>query len=222
MCGRCVGREASTGCASAASSTVRSRAASRQPLGGATRVVMHRSDRGWTRVRGRSSSPPRRRARSTTSQVRALGITAVAAARRSSTRSAGDRSVGTRLVVAPPRPSAITVDWWLARARVRPHRRLAGRAPRAALGGITALHAAGLEGIDDDGLIHVCAPKSSHPVTPPPGVRLHETRRWRDDDVVAVRRSRGPDRRSRPSRPRCGHGPIARPRCCSSPPSSSG
>ena len=37
------------------------------------------------------------------------------------------------------------------------------------------------------GSIHVCAPKSSHPIVPPPGVRLHETRRWRDDDVVAVR-----------------------------------
>ncbi|MBO3100802.1 hypothetical protein [Cellulomonas fengjieae] len=49
---------------------------------------------------------------------------------------------------------------------------------------MTALQAAGLRGIVDDGFIHVAAPKSSRPLPPPPGVRVHETRRWRDEDAL--------------------------------------
>ncbi|MDQ0372229.1 hypothetical protein [Cellulomonas humilata] len=89
---------------------------------------------------------------------------------------AGRRS----LAVRPPE-TRDRADWWLAVLECAPQ--AAGRDPRAALGGITALQAAGLEGVAD-GLIHVCAPKSSHPISTTAGVRLHETRRWRDDDVV--------------------------------------
>ncbi len=46
------------------------------------------------------------------------------------------------------------------------------------------MHAVGLTGITGDGLIHVAAPKSSRPLPAPRGVRIHETRRWRDEDVV--------------------------------------
>lgn len=88
------------------------------------------------------------------------------------------------LTIRPPAPSD-RADWWLAVLECAPQANRGGE-PRAALGGITALQAAGLEGIDDDGLIHVCAPKSSHPLSSAPGVRLHETRRWRDEDVVGA------------------------------------
>jgi len=84
-------------------------------------------------------------------------------------------------------------DWWLAVLEAAPRR--GGRtAPRAALAGVTALQAAGLEGITGDRLIHVAAPKSSHPLSAAPGVRIHETRRWRDDDVLV-----GPIPRVRPA-----------------------
>lgn len=56
--------------------------------------------------------------------------------------------------------------------------------PRAALGGVTALQFRGLRGIDDAGTMHVVAPKSSRPLARLAGVRVHETRRWRDADVV--------------------------------------
>ncbi|WP_421732219.1 hypothetical protein [Cellulomonas sp.] len=64
--------------------------------------------------------------------------------------------------------------------------------PRAALAGVTALHAAGLTGVHGDGFVHVAAPKSSRPLPPPSGVRVHETRRWRDDDMITagINRSR--------------------------------
>jgi len=74
-------------------------------------------------------------------------------------------------------------DWWLAVLEAAP-RSASGTRPRAALAGITALLACGLRGIEGDGLIHVAAPKSSHPVPAPAGVRVHETRRWRDEDIV--------------------------------------
>lgn len=116
-----------------------------------------------------------------TSQALALGITpshlrAEVAAERWSR--VGRRSLAVRAAERGDRP-----DWWLAVLECSPQA-ARGCAPRAALGGITALQAAGLEGITDDGLIHVCAPKSSHPISTTAGVRLHETRRWRDDDVV--------------------------------------
>ena len=95
------------------------------------------------------------------------------------------RPVGRNTVaVAPPGPGD-QVGWWLSVLECAP-RSAAGTRPRAALAGLSALLAAGLRGIDDDGLVHVAAPKSSHPIAPPPGVRVHETRRWRDDDVLTV------------------------------------
>ena len=56
--------------------------------------------------------------------------------------------------------------------------------PQAAAAGVTALQLAGLRGVEGDGLRHLAAPKSSRPVPTIPGWRIHETRRWRDDDVV--------------------------------------
>lgn len=64
--------------------------------------------------------------------------------------------------------------------------------PKARLGGITALHAAGLSGFDEP-LIHVWVPKSAF-ATAPGGVRLHQTRRWNDEDCMP-----GGLPRSRPS-----------------------
>ncbi|WP_456846256.1 hypothetical protein [Cellulomonas sp. P5_C6] len=88
------------------------------------------------------------------------------------------------LVVAPSVPDDRR-DWWLAILESAP-RAILGDTPRAALAGITALHAAGLSGITGDGSIHVAAPKSSRPLAAPPSVRVHETRRWRDDDVITL------------------------------------
>lgn len=62
--------------------------------------------------------------------------------------------------------------------------------PRAALAGVTALQAAGLTTITEARL-HVIVPKSSTPLRPP-GVRVHESRRFDEQDVLAngVRRQR--------------------------------
>ncbi len=46
------------------------------------------------------------------------------------------------------------------------------------------MHAAGLTGITGDGLVHIAAPKSSRALPAPRGVRIHETRRSRDVDIV--------------------------------------
>lgn len=54
--------------------------------------------------------------------------------------------------------------------------------PRAALAGVTALQAAGITALSDD-LIHVIVPKGARRVRLP-GVRVHESRRWRREDVV--------------------------------------
>src|SRR6478609_8701817 len=117
----------------------------------------------------------------TTSQVRALGITA--AQMQAELAAERWRPVGrSTLAVAPPGPGD-RVDWWLAVLECAP-RCAGGGTPRAAVAGITALQAAGLQGIRDDGFVHVAAPKSSRPMPPPAGVRIHETRRWRDDDVL--------------------------------------
>ena len=61
--------------------------------------------------------------------------------------------------------------------------------PRAALDGVSALQHAGVD-VRDDGLVHVVVPRGSAPLRVP-GVRLHESRRFREDDVVA-----GPPRRT--------------------------
>lgn len=116
-------------------------------------------------------------------QIRGLGVTAA----QLEAELVADRwrPVGRNtLAVAPPRPGD-QVAWWLGVLECAP-RAAAGARPRAALAGLSALIAAGLRGIDDDGLVHIAAPKSSHPVPPPPGVRVHETRRWRDEDVLTT------------------------------------
>lgn len=116
-------------------------------------------------------------------QIRSLGVTA---AQLEAELAAGRwRCVGRNtVVVASPQPSD-RVDWWLGILECAP-RAATGSRPRAAVAGLTALIAAGLSGIADDGLVHIAAPKSSHPVPPSPGFRVHETRRWRDEDIVTV------------------------------------
>lgn len=54
--------------------------------------------------------------------------------------------------------------------------------PRAALDGVTALQEAGLKTITEP-VLHVIAPKSSEPRRSP-GVRVHESRRFREADVL--------------------------------------
>jgi very-short-patch-repair endonuclease len=54
--------------------------------------------------------------------------------------------------------------------------------PRAALDGITGLQHDGVE-VDGDGWLHIIAPKGSSPKHPP-GVRVHESRRFEEADVV--------------------------------------
>lgn len=61
-----------------------------------------------------------------------------------------------------------------------------------ALAGVTALQVAGLSGVQEE-LLHVAVPKSSHPRRAP-GVRVHETRRFQEQDVVDA-----PLRRFRPA-----------------------
>ncbi|WP_421742189.1 hypothetical protein [Cellulomonas sp.] len=95
------------------------------------------------------------------------------------------RVAGRECLVVAPAASSTPVDWWVAVLETAP-RTDPTKGARAALGGLTALRAAGLQGIDGDGLVHVCAPKSSRPLSPLPGVRVHETRRWDDDQVIAT------------------------------------
>jgi very-short-patch-repair endonuclease len=54
--------------------------------------------------------------------------------------------------------------------------------PRAALDGVSRLQHLGID-VKDDGAIHVLAPKSSTPGHPK-GVRVHESRRYDESDVV--------------------------------------
>ena len=91
--------------------------------------------------------------------------------------------VGRHTLLVAPADSGLRREWWLAVLECAP-RSIVGGTPRAALAGFTALIAAGLSGIDGDGSIHVAAPKSSRPLPVQAGIRLHETRRWRDEDVV--------------------------------------
>ena len=55
--------------------------------------------------------------------------------------------------------------------------------PRAALDGLSALQHTGLDLDDDAAGVHVIAPKGSTPKHPR-GVRVHESRRFHEDDVV--------------------------------------
>ena len=70
-------------------------------------------------------------------------------------------------------PADHTAAWWRALFEV---------GPTAVLDGVTALHAAGLKTIASE-VIHVAVPKSVDP-RQCPGVRVHETRRYRDEDVL--------------------------------------
>ena len=54
--------------------------------------------------------------------------------------------------------------------------------PRAALAGVTALQAEGVAALTDE-VVHVIVPKGAQRVRLP-GVRVHESRRWRAEDVV--------------------------------------
>lgn len=80
---------------------------------------------------------------------------------------------GRQCVVITPGRWSQEAAWWAAVLEV---------GPRAALDGGTALLAAGLRGITVEG-IHVAAPKSSRPLRAR-GVVLHETRRYRSEDVM--------------------------------------
>ena len=127
----------------------------------------------------------------TTSQLRSLGVTipeirAELAAQRWSLHAH-------HTVRVAPSGKAAHADWWAAVLACSP-RAWAAHSCTAALGGLTALLAAGLEGITHDGYVHVAAPKSSRPLPGPDGVRVHETRRWRAEDVVAdpIPRTRTP------------------------------
>lgn len=129
---------------------------------------------------------------------------------------AAARRLALRQVVSRRQLIAARVPRWLIRAEVRAGRwrELPGQVvllhtgplsqgaqrcvavlaagPRAALDGVTALQEAGLKGIDEDRL-HVIAPRGSQP-TSARGVSVHESRRFREDDVV----SDGGPRRVRP------------------------
>lgn len=70
-------------------------------------------------------------------------------------------------------PGDHTSRWWQALFEV---------GPRAVLDGVTALQAAGLTTISED-VVHVSVPKSANPRRCR-GVRVHETRRYRAEDVV--------------------------------------
>lgn len=85
------------------------------------------------------------------------------------------RRTGTQTVATYTGPLSQPSMWWRAVLEV---------GPTAVLAGSTALQANGLQGITDDSL-HVAAPKSSRPRRVS-GVVVHETRRLRDEDVVAT------------------------------------
>jgi hypothetical protein len=76
------------------------------------------------------------------------------------------------LQVGPPDHTTL---WWRAIFEV---------GPAAVLDGPTALLAAGLKTITTD-VVHVAAPKSRNPRSYP-GVRVHETRRYRAEDVITA------------------------------------
>jgi hypothetical protein len=116
----------------------------------------------------------------TTSQLRSLGLTG------DMIRAEVDGrrwSVVRRRTIQVEPPTDERASWWAAVLACSPQARTGDRCT-AALGGLTALLAAGLEGVTGDGIVHVAAPKSSRPLPAPAGTRIHETRRWRGDDVV--------------------------------------
>lgn len=83
------------------------------------------------------------------------------------------RRGGDLTVITYTGPIATRTAWWRAVLEV---------GPTAVLAGVTALQAAGLQGMDD-GATHVAAPKSARPRRVP-GVVVHETRRLQPTDAV--------------------------------------
>ena len=101
-------------------------------------------------------------------------------------------------------PANDSTEWWRAVFEV---------GQTAALDGISALQAAGLKTITSDS-VHVSVPKSAE-YRLCRGVRVHETRRYREEDVIRV----GIPRIIPPSpqfTPQSGRAPTTRPRCSSS------
>ena len=85
------------------------------------------------------------------------------------------QAVGRQVVVLHNGPLTPEQTWWVALVTV-------GR--RAALAGVTALQAGGALGLSDT-LIHVITPKGSTPAKPR-GVRVHESRRFREEGITGV------------------------------------
>ena len=94
------------------------------------------------------------------------------------------RRTGRRTVVLHNGPLSSAARRWIAVLEV-------GR--RAALDGVTALQLAGVRNLDDEA-IHVITPKGSAPPRLA-GVVVHESRRWREQDVLDA----GGIRRTRPA-----------------------
>jgi hypothetical protein len=93
------------------------------------------------------------------------------------------RSSGRQTVSVCSGPLSLSGSHWRAVLEV---------GPRASLDGLSALRAVGLRTIDE-AAVHVIVPKSSTPLRPR-GVTVHESRRFREEDVVQtdVRRMRPP------------------------------
>ena len=83
------------------------------------------------------------------------------------------RLLGRQLVVLHTGPLTSAALRWVA---------VLGTCPRAALDGVTGLQEAGLVGLHDVD-IHVIAPRGSEPRAVP-GVVVHESRRFREQDVI--------------------------------------
>lgn len=85
------------------------------------------------------------------------------------------QQVGRQVVVLHNGPLSADAQRWVA---------VLGTCPRAALDGVTALQEAGVTGLRDE-VVHVIAPKGSQP-RGTPGVVVHESRRFRESDVINV------------------------------------
>lgn len=131
----------------------------------------HQGGRG--RVPGASELAGRQHGLISLGQLRELGV----GRGRQRAQVAADRweAIPYRGVVVGCTRESVESAWWMALTAV-------GRP--AALGGITALQAAGLTGYDED-LIHLWLPKSSR-VVRVAGARVHETRRWGPADLVGT------------------------------------
>jgi len=109
-------------------------------------------------------------------ELRSVGVTREQ--RRNHVEAERWRSIPNRGIVVDRGPLDAMNAWRAALAEV---------ASRARLGGVTALQAAGVTGLDDTA-IHVWVTKSTRKGLPvaAPNVVLHESRRWGDEDAVDV------------------------------------